>query len=74
MIITVEFPEETISQIENTIPGAAQRMSNPQDQERELRRIVQNAMRVYLQLRSIAKGEPVITVISDREKYRIDLG
>lgn len=40
-----------------------------------LRMVVKNAMRVYLQLRSIAKEEDIVTVLSpDRERYRIRLG
>jgi hypothetical protein len=74
MIITVRFQDDTIKQIERTIPEADEKMHNPEAREKELNRIVENAMRVYLQLASIAKKRGTVTVIAGDEKYKIDLG
>jgi hypothetical protein len=71
MNVNVEFPDETINQMKSTTRSIAKTLDN--NPEQGLHSIVQNAMRVYMQLRQIAKDNRSITVISDGKRYTISL-
>lgn len=75
MNIPVEFTENDISRIARQVPRIARplREGGREEQEKALSNLVQNALRVYLQLSSIAKNEDEITVTYRNETYTISL-
>jgi hypothetical protein len=76
MNVNVEFPPATIEQLKRTTSSVRQQQMIDDNPQQELSIFVQNAIRVYMQLRQIAKDTKdtsSVTVISQGRRYTINL-
>jgi hypothetical protein len=72
--IKVEFPDKTISTMSSELPSfSTLQNAAASEKEQQLRELVNNAIRVYLQLKLIAGKKDSVIVETDGKKYIINL-
>jgi hypothetical protein len=72
--ISVDFPEETLQLIQNKLTGFENLVTKDEQMKKQyIRKLVDNAIRVYLQLKLVATNKASVNVEVDGRRYIISL-